>query len=396
MVQYRAVIGANFGDEGKGHMTDFFVSKMEGDCVVVRFNGGAQSTHTVVLPDGRRHVFSHFGAGSFLYAPTFLSHFFVVEPFSFGLELMELENFGLFPTVMVDEECLVTTPFDVFLNQRREDERGGRAHGSCGIGFNETIVRNEIGQFGLKVGDLRDESIWVPKLLNIKENYYPERLAEICGDFVTFSIDKIIDDFRFFIDRILIAKPDFIVGRNLVFEGAQGLWLDQGHMYYPHVTRSNTGLKNVVSFLNDIGGSLNDLEATYVTRWYLTRHGIGPLPNEIGDLPVDKLQDDTNTFTRYQGWNRAAFLDLDPLLDGICADIKKNGLEKFNLAVTCLDQEYDDGSVRFWDHGELKTSSTYSFIDMMRCRIRPPKLYLGCGKTRGDIVAMLMPGEEAF
>ncbi len=74
----RAVIGANFGDEGKGLITDY-LAQTGGD-VVVRFNGGAQAGHTVVTPEGRRHVFSHFGSGSFAELPTFFSQHTIVNP----------------------------------------------------------------------------------------------------------------------------------------------------------------------------------------------------------------------------------------------------------------------------------------------------------------------------
>ena len=77
------VIGANFGDEGKGLAVDSLVAR-DSDAAVIRFNGGAQAGHTVVAEDGRRHVFSHFGAGAFLGAATFLSRFFVVQPSIFA------------------------------------------------------------------------------------------------------------------------------------------------------------------------------------------------------------------------------------------------------------------------------------------------------------------------
>lgn len=74
-----AVIGAGFGDEGKGLMTDYCCQRPK-YTTVVRFNGGAQAGHTVVTPDGRRHVFSHFGSGTLRGAATFLSRFFICNP----------------------------------------------------------------------------------------------------------------------------------------------------------------------------------------------------------------------------------------------------------------------------------------------------------------------------
>ena len=80
-----AVIGANFGDEGKGLMTDYFCSQNK-KSLNIRFNGGAQAGHTVVTPDGKRHVFSHIGSGTFSGADTYLSEFFTLNPIMFMKE----------------------------------------------------------------------------------------------------------------------------------------------------------------------------------------------------------------------------------------------------------------------------------------------------------------------
>ena len=82
------VIGANYGDEGKGLATDYLASQGT-KSLVVRFNGGAQAGHTVVTPDGCRHVFHHFGSGVFAEADTFLSKFFIVNPILFRTEFEE-------------------------------------------------------------------------------------------------------------------------------------------------------------------------------------------------------------------------------------------------------------------------------------------------------------------
>ena len=95
-----------------------------GDPIVVRFNSGAQAGHTVVTPDGNRHVFGHFGSGTFNNTPTFLSKYFVVNPLSFLKELNELMKIGLNPQIYVDDECLITTPYDMIINQIVEIFRG--------------------------------------------------------------------------------------------------------------------------------------------------------------------------------------------------------------------------------------------------------------------------------
>ena len=90
----KAVIGANYGDEGKGLMTDYHAAPAGTAGIVVRFNGGAQAGHTVTTPEGARHVFSHFGSGSLVGAATFLSRHVVCHPTLFFKEAAALEAAG--------------------------------------------------------------------------------------------------------------------------------------------------------------------------------------------------------------------------------------------------------------------------------------------------------------
>ena len=154
-MQHKAeiVIGANFGDEGKGLVTDFLSAKYNGNVFVVRHNGGAQAGHTVVVPDGRRHVFKHFGSGTFAEAKTILSRFYVCNPILFFREKELLNKLGVNPVVYIDPRATISTPYDMMINQLAEDARGGNRHGSCGLGFGETVERNQWDQYGLQFKD---------------------------------------------------------------------------------------------------------------------------------------------------------------------------------------------------------------------------------------------------
>jgi len=105
----QVVIGANYGDEGKGLMTDFITSETDKP-LVIRHNSSAQAGHTVVAPDSRRHVFHHVGSGAFAGASTFLSQFFVAHPMLLGEELETLEALGVTPTLYVDPRAVVAVP----------------------------------------------------------------------------------------------------------------------------------------------------------------------------------------------------------------------------------------------------------------------------------------------
>jgi adenylosuccinate synthase len=343
------VIGANFGDEGKGVAVDALAARAA-DAVVVRFNGGAQAGHTVMPEHGRRHAFSHIGAGSFAGAATFLSRFFVVHPEILVREAAELAGLGLRPKVIVDPDAPVTTPYDVFINRWAEETRGGRRHGSVGTGFGETIERSERGH-AIAVRDLGDAARLSERLACIHTAWMPLRLAEL-GISLTPEraqaashpdvVARWLDAVDWFRHTVFPAPIDAIRGRKtIIFEGAQGLRLDQVRGFtFPFVTRSHTGLKNVLALAADAG--IEHLEAIYMTRAYLTRHGAGPLPHEVPDLAFADVVDPTNRPNPWQGQLRFAPLDLDALRDTIAADVSAAAATGIavdaGIGVSCLDQ----------------------------------------------------------
>lgn len=321
----RVVIGANFGDEGKGLVTDYLCSQGAG--VVVRFNGGAQAGHTVVTPSGDRHVFSHFGSGSFLGVPTFLSQFFVLNPILFFKELTQLNRLGLDPSVYAHPECVVTTFADMIINQRLEQARGANRHGSCGVGVSETIERSTVPELKITMADIWNGSKGIQS-----------KLEQICGKYAEFRtgrnidepamVSKFLEGCEMFAERIHPAG----IGqcKDPVFEGAQGLLLDQSNkQFFPHVTRSNTGMQNVRVLCKQAG--IGQIDAYYVSRTYLTRHGAGPLPGEDRSL---RYEDDTNLEHPWQGTIRFAPLD-DGLVDRCKQDFGGSG---FQLVLTHCDQ----------------------------------------------------------
>lgn len=326
-----AVIGASFGDEGKGLITDYLCAR--GDAgVVVRFNGGAQAGHTVVTPDGDRHVFKQIGAGSFHGVPTFLSQFVMVNPIAFFLELEQLSRLGVSPEVYAHPECLVTTFADVLLNRRLEDTRPGGRHGSTGMGISETVERSTITELKITMAD-----VW-------NHDNLESKVAQICDKYARFRTGSKIDEPKMaeaFL-RSCRALPEYIhpagIGqcKDPVFEGAQGLLLDQENREsFPHVTRSNTGLKNVRALCAQAG--IADIEAYYVTRTYLTKHGAGPLPGEDAAM---RFEDETNAQNPYQGALRFAPLDVAALRRRIAADAASC---PFKVVATHRDQlELDD------------------------------------------------------
>lgn len=339
----RAVIGASFGDESKGAVVDWLCSQGSSG-IVVRHSAGAQAGHTVVTPEGQRHVFRHFGSGSFLGIPTYLSSFFICNPILFFEERAQLAALGVFPEVYAHPDCLVTTFMDMIINQEIETQRGSKRHGSCGIGFHETINRSQINELKITMSDLWNGS-----------KRLPSQMEQICGKYAKFRLGKPFDDGRaikVFLDCCAqFAECVHPLGiaqcKDPVFEGAQGLLLDQHNKeFFPHVTHSNTGMKNVEVLCAQAG--ITQKEIYYVSRTYLTRHGAGPLPGEDASM---RFFDDTNHTTAFQGALRFAPLDAVALKKRIHRDAGGN---PYKLVMTHCDQAqspceadlYSDGPTR--------------------------------------------------
>ncbi len=316
--------------------------------MVVRYNGGAQAGHTVVTNDHERHVFRHFGSGTFVGVPTFLSQFFVVNPLIAMREAVLLNDLNYRPMLYAHPNCLVSTFADMIINQMREDKRGDKRHGSVGVGIHETIRRSNIPELKITMSDL-----WNGISLE-------KRLYEICGKYSEFRTGK------------KIADPDLMIGNYIkyceafanevhplgikqcvdpVFEGAQGLLLDQDNKeFFPHLTHSNTGIKNVRILCEQAG--IDDIDAYYVSRTYLTRHGAGKLPGEDASL---KYFDNTNDEHPYQGKLRFAPLDVKSLLDRIQKDA---GKLPYKLVLTHCDQQPAPCGADLYAYGAMRTRIT--------------------------------------
>lgn len=331
------VIGANFGDEGKGLITDYLSSKLN-DNIVIRFNGGAQAAHTVEHYD-RRHVFHHIGSGTLRGSATFLSHYFIVNPRVFNQEIISVPEDNV--RVYAHRSAMLTTPYDWLLNQRVESHRGKQQHGTTGMGINETVSRifsshedktpgdaTRGEQMQTTLADIYNIKLLRAKLNNIKEIWVPKRakLLGINPEYIqSYNVDDYISDCEL-MSKFIIPVSNYNVlkyYKNRVFEGAQGLLLDEFHYFYPHVTRSRTGINNATEILRTIGEK--EAETHYVTRSYLTRHGNGPLPLE-GE--IDEKEDYTNRPNKHQHELRFAPLDLELLKESINNDLKDhNGIE---------------------------------------------------------------------
>ena len=346
-------IGALFGDEGKGNVTSILCAQ-NSSTINVRFNGGAQAAHTVVTTDGKRYAFRHFGSGTFTGATTYLSEDFIVNVFAFDKERRDLASkFGIIPITYVNPNSNVTTLWDMYINQAVETLRGNERHGSCGMGINETMHRSKYEDYKITVKDLINPEKLRNKLEKIQNEYVPMRLKNKYNT----SIDKLpknykelfennqnIDMTMFYVEEFMKnvqIMGDYILNRyeNAVFEGAQGLMLDQARSeFWPNVTTSNTGIKNVMKILKNLNYK-GDLNIYYISRCYATRHGRGLFPTEVNSKPYKKIVDLTNIPNEFQESLRFGILDVDLLIQGINKDLQKLIFPaNIYITFTCFDQ----------------------------------------------------------
>lgn len=314
------VVGLGFGDEGKGAVVDALCHDAPVTSVV-RFNGGAQAAHNVVVGD-RHHTFSQFGSGTLAGVPTHLSRHVLVEPIALAGEARALAELGVadpLRQLSIDADALLTTPVHVAANRAREDARGEARHGSCGKGIGETAWYALLAARGAArgdtvegqevpgdpgppptVGDCAHPAVLRAKLDALARCYEP-----LIG--AGPSVDDLVSLYRDFAGAVRVTTGDE-VGRladrgRLVFEGAQGVLLDQWRGFHPHTTWSTVTPDNARDLLGHRRATVLG-----VTRTYQTRHGAGPFPTE-DDHVLARFPERHNDTGRYQGSWRAGHLD---------------------------------------------------------------------------------------
>lgn len=315
----KAVIGAGFGDEGKGKVVSHLCATSPNP-VVVRFCGGHQAGHRVVA-NGKDHIFSNFGSGTLHGAPTYWSRFCTIYPTAILNEWNVLRGKDVTPILYIDGDCPVTTPYDVKFNQVF-----CKSNGTCGVGYGATLQR-EADYYSLLAQDLLYPEVTRIKL-NAIQNYYFSKGLTLDSTQERLSIDWFIEDCARLVNLPSVSivpfsrsKTDLVTSfystliscsyQTIIFEGAQGLMLDQNIGFFPNVTRGNTTTKNII----ELGFSV--FETYLVTRTYQTRHGRGPMTGQSIEL---KRDGDHNTHDEYQGNFRCAVLDADLLKYAINKD----------------------------------------------------------------------------
>lgn len=359
-VKVKVVIGSNYGDEGKGLATHFFSQLQKDKCLNVLFNGGCQRGHTVELKDGTRHIFHHFGSGTFDNAHTYFDQDFMVNPATFIQEYTELKKYNVEPICMISPKCRVSTMYDMFINQIVETHRDKNRHGSCGYGIWETQKRYEDGVYALTYEQLtlmtNLEVTWY--LRRIANDYLPRRLAEYGILEIPQEYQKLINSeglIKHFINDLrtmqyMVTMIDFnkVICKynSIVFEGAQGLELDENNLKaLPYITASNTTSYTPIERVKDIDC---DIEICYITRSYFTRHGAGMLPTECDKSDINKdITDITNCYNDYQHTIRYGMFDYNEFINRVQTDIQraKSKIDGIKVSIMVTHLNYTDNEI---------------------------------------------------
>ncbi|MBP9111312.1 MAG: adenylosuccinate synthetase [Polyangiaceae bacterium] len=318
------VVDLGFGDGGKGLATDYF-ARLNAARRVLRFNGGAQAGHNVVLPDGRHHTFSQFAAASFLpEVETVLLEAVVLHPTALLQEASVLEKKGVrdpLTRLSVEPNAKITTPFHQAAGRMREKLRSKR-HGSCGVGFGETI-RDALHHEPVRFRDLGDTTDLRRKTRAVQERLRSEMLSTF-GQACTFDAEFVFLEDLTLVDA-WVDRCDEVRRRvrtydrskqsreePLVFEGAQGVLIDENFGFAPHTTWSNCTFHNAETFLRDIRDERPSARFG-VIRSYAVRHGEGPLPSEVRESDLGarlRAREKHNVSGTWQGEVRVGAFDV--------------------------------------------------------------------------------------
>lgn len=323
-------LGLGYGDEGKGSVVDYLCRAMNAD-LVVRYSGGCQAAHHVVLPDGRSHCFSQFGAGTFAGCRTWLHKNMIVNPVAMENEAKHLQELGIadpWSKLFVHPQCLIATPYHIGANRTRESHReaqGVKRHGSCGMGIGECRgYALKYPNLAIRVVDLRTPTLLLFKLTSLLRYYEME-----FGNTETLLFPEEIVDRYLEICQVMNIT-DRLTCDTAVFEGSQGMLIDEKFGVAPYNTWSDVTLRAAQDALQDL--HIEKVFNLGVTRSFATRHGPGPFPTEVVGASI---QGDHNQHNEWQGDFRVGKLNCKSLSYAV----ENVGDKLDGIAVTWLDKQ---------------------------------------------------------
>ena len=329
------IVGTQWGDEGKGKVVDLLTDRAD---AVVRYQGGNNAGHTVMF--GNQTFILHMVPSGILRETTsILGNGVVIDLTAFVKEINELEQTGIDVEkhLRISDRAQLVMPWHKTIDRLREQQKGKSKIGTTGRGIGPAY-EDKAGRAGIRVGDLLDQGNFRNRLEEIVNDKNKILKQYFDADEASFSAEEIFSEYADYLKKLkpcIVDTPLLINqfvedGKHILFEGAQGTFLDVDHGTYPFVTSSNTLSGNAC-----VGSGIGPTCITGVlgiVKAYTTRVGNGPFPTELLDNDGKILQSEGNEFGATTGRSRRCGW-FDALL--VRQAVRLNGIT--SLAVTKLD-----------------------------------------------------------
>lgn len=285
------VVGTQWGDEGKGKITDFLSENAE---VIARYQGGNNAGHTIIF-GGETYKLHLVPSGIFYKEKTsVIGNGMVVDPKALVDELKGLQGRGVnTDNLRISNRAHVILPYHLKQDQVEEESRGDNKIGTTGKGIGPAYM-DKAARIGIRIADLLDKEVFETKLrMNLKEK---NRLFEKMYETEGFDIDDIMEEYygygqelaKYVTDTSKVLNDALDQARRVLFEGAQGVMLDIDQGTYPFVTSSNP-VAGGVTIGSGVGPTKID-HVVGVCKAYTSRVGDGPFPTELFDEIGDKIR----------------------------------------------------------------------------------------------------------
>lgn len=355
------IIGTQWGDEGKGKIVDLLTDKAVG---VVRFQGGHNAGHTLVI-NGEKTVLRLIPSGILReHVTCYIGNGVVLSPEALLKEMDELLSRGINvdERLRISEACPLVLPYHVAIDQAREEKLGVNKIGTTGRGIGPTY-EDKVARRAVRVADLFYPEIFREKLESVME-YHNFMLVNYLGK-EAISVDQVFNETMEYAKRILPLVADVSYelkvlrdqGSKVMFEGAQGTFLDIDHGTYPFVTSSNTSSGGAAT-----GTGVGPLALDYVlgiVKAYVTRVGSGPFPTELSCEIGQGLAERGHEFGSVTGRaRRCGWFDVPVLkrsidinsLSGLCLT-KLDVLDGMDEVKICTGYDLDGEVVQYPPYG---------------------------------------------
>ena len=327
------IVGAQWGDEGKGKITDFFAGESD---YVVRFHGGNNAGHTIIV-DGTTFKLHLIPSGIVYGEPvSIIGNGVVVDPKALLDEIAYVREKGIDPKLMVSDRAHAIMPYHIAMDGALSEHQGGLAAGSTRRGI-APVYADKMFRNGIRMIDLLEPIVFREKL---EKGYAFAKgiIEKALNQTLDISIDEIFDTYvdygkqlaSYINDTSIVLYKAHKSGMSILFEGAQGISLDVDHGVYPYTTSSNTAAGHIST---GTGVSFRDIDRIIgVTKAYLSRVGESPLPSEIHGEKAKTLRDKGGEYGTTTGRpRRVGWLDLVQVRQAV----RVNGLTE--IALTKLD-----------------------------------------------------------